>query len=252
MITMTDPHSGVRERIVQAAARLLTEGGREAVSTRAVSAAAGVQAPTIYRQFEDMQALLLAAARAVLSVYVRDKARAARPADPVKALREGWDLHVAFGLANPAAYALLNAEPAASEGAEAEEGRAHLTLLVTRVAEAGRLRVSVPLAVTMIHAAGCGVTLTLIATAPEARDPRLSRATRDAVLSAILIERQARTTDSGGRLAARAVGMRALLGDAKDVLSSAETQLMGEWLDRIAAGPSDSVRKPAVKRRRKR
>jgi hypothetical protein len=34
---------------VQAAARLLAEGGREAVSTRAVAAAAGVQAPTIYR-----------------------------------------------------------------------------------------------------------------------------------------------------------------------------------------------------------
>ena len=36
-----------RGRILDAAASLLTAGGREAVSTRAVSAAAGVQAPTI-------------------------------------------------------------------------------------------------------------------------------------------------------------------------------------------------------------
>src|SRR4051794_36006940 len=51
-----------RDRILQAAARLLAEGGREAVSTRAVSRAAGVQAPTIYRQFGDMQGLLDAVA----------------------------------------------------------------------------------------------------------------------------------------------------------------------------------------------
>ena len=41
--TNMDPH----DRILQAAARLLAEGGREAVSTRSISSAAGVQAPTI-------------------------------------------------------------------------------------------------------------------------------------------------------------------------------------------------------------
>ena len=41
---------GTKDRIVRVAADLLAEGGREAVSTRAVAAAAGVQVPTIYRQ----------------------------------------------------------------------------------------------------------------------------------------------------------------------------------------------------------
>ncbi|MGC4948582.1 TetR family transcriptional regulator, partial [Streptomyces sp. DT224] len=45
------PAESNRRRIIAAATRLLAEKGREAVSTRAVGAAAGVQAPTIYRLF---------------------------------------------------------------------------------------------------------------------------------------------------------------------------------------------------------
>ena len=40
--------------------RLLAAGGRDAVSTRAVAAAAGTQAPTIYRLFGDKDGLLAA------------------------------------------------------------------------------------------------------------------------------------------------------------------------------------------------
>src|SRR5688572_30149327 len=110
---MAERTTDVRERIVCAAAELLTRGGREAVSTRAVSAEAGVQAPAIYRQFGDMQALLHAAAREVLARYVRQKAAREPADDPLEDLRRGWDLHVAFGLANPAAYALLYANATA-------------------------------------------------------------------------------------------------------------------------------------------
>ena len=59
-----------RARIVAAAAGLLTKGGREAVSTRAVSAAAGVQAPTIYRLFGDKQGLLEAVASHGFTTYL--------------------------------------------------------------------------------------------------------------------------------------------------------------------------------------
>ena len=52
----------VRQRIVDAAAHLLQTQGRDAVTTRAVSAAAGVQPPTIYRLFTDMSGLLEAVA----------------------------------------------------------------------------------------------------------------------------------------------------------------------------------------------
>src|ERR1700730_8224786 len=100
-----------RARIVRAAAELLATGGRSAVTTRAVSAAAGVQPPTIYRQFGDMQGLLGVVARETLTVNVREQATRARANDPVEDLRRGWDIHVAFGLANPDAFALLYSAP---------------------------------------------------------------------------------------------------------------------------------------------
>src|ERR1700704_3156555 len=100
-----------RARIVAAAARLLSEGGREAVSTRAVSAAAGVQAPAIYRLFGDKQGLLDAVATHGFTTYLNDKANLKPTADPVADLRAGWDIPVGFGLANPALYSLMYGEP---------------------------------------------------------------------------------------------------------------------------------------------
>jgi AcrR family transcriptional regulator len=247
---MADAPSELRERIVQAAARLLSEGGREAVSTRAVSAAAGVQAPAIYRQFGDMRHLLHAAARQVLAEYVRQKARPAPAADPVEELRRGWDRHIAFGLANPAAYTLLYTDQIASEGPEARAGQAWLTALVTRVAEAGRLRMSVPLAVKIIHAAGCGVTLTLITMPPEARDPKVATAMRQVVFASILAGEKAFGAEGTGRISARAVSLRAVLSEADDVLSAGERQLMAEWLDRIVETADEGAMAHAPKRGR--
>ncbi|XYH97883.1 TetR/AcrR family transcriptional regulator [Sorangium sp. So ce1128] len=236
---MTERTMDVRERIVRAAADLLARGGREAVSTRAVSAAAGVQAPTIYRQFGDMRGLLDAVARETFAEYVRQKATRERADDPIEDLRRGWDLHVAFGLANPAVYALIYSDPTSAANAPVvRDGEAILHGLVARAAEAGRLRVSVPHAARMIAAAGSGVTLSLIATPTEDRDPRLSGAMRDAVLAAITV---APTSDGvpdeapgAGRVAARAVALRAVLAEAPDALSPAERHLLGEWLDRLA------------------
>src|SRR4051794_30638029 len=91
-----------RDRMIAAATRLLAEGGREAVSTRAVSAAAGVQAPTIYRLFGDKQGLLDAVAAHGFTTYLNSKTNLKPSADPIEDLRSGWDLHVNFGLTNPA------------------------------------------------------------------------------------------------------------------------------------------------------
>src|SRR5215211_7870150 len=108
---VTSKRIGTRDRIVRAAAGLLAEGGREAVSTRAVAAAAGVQAPTIYRQFGDMRGLLDEVASYGFSTYLRDKTMREREEDPVEDLRRGWDLHVEFGLANPTFYTLMYGDP---------------------------------------------------------------------------------------------------------------------------------------------
>ena len=220
-----------RERILAATAKLLDEGGREAVSTRAVGAAAGVQAPTIYRLFGDKQGLLDAVAAEGFAAYLNSKTGLEPTADPVRDLRAGWDLHVGFGLANPALYLLMYGEPrpgaappAAVAGAEILAAHIH------RIAEAGRLRVSEERAASLVHAAGCGTTITLLATAPERRDPELSAMAREAVIAAITTDAPALA--SPGPVGA-AVALRAVLPQTT-ALTVREQGLMREWLDRIA------------------
>lgn len=236
---MAEDTLDTRSRIVRAARELLTDGGREAVSTRAVSSAAGVQAPTIYRQFGDMRGLLDAVALEVLTDYVRQKATFERTDDPVADLRAGFEHHVAFGLANPAAYQLIFSDPATFADTPAKrEAEMLLSNQITRIAEAGRLTVSVPHAARLISSGAKGVALSLIAVPFAERDPQLASAMCDAILGAIVAEtspeQARRAPDLGSRVAARAVALRAVLADASYVLSSAEQQLMSEWLDRLA------------------
>ncbi len=223
----------IRQRILAATAQLLSDGGDDAASTRAVSAAAGVQAPTIYRLFGDKQGLLDAVAVQALETYLTTKTRQAPGPDPVEDLRAGWDEHIAFGLANPEVYVLLyrhrrhgGAPPAALAAAAVLEGHVH------RIAEAGRLRVPEPRAAQLIHAAGSGTVLALIATPQDQRDPHLSPLAREAVIAAITATPSASATT--GRAGA-AITLRATLDDA-DELTAAEQTLMREWLDRLAAG----------------
>ncbi len=231
---------------MRATAELLAHGGRQAVSNRAVSAAAGVQAPTIYRQFGDMQGLLDAVVRETFAGYVRQKTSRAHTDDSIEELRSGWDLHVAFGLAHPAVYTLIYSDPIAMADAPASrDAYAILHGLVDRVAQAGRLRVSVPHAARLIAAAGEGVTLALIATPPAARDLRLSATMREAVIAAIT---SAPTSDGGPdsgpgpeRVAVRAVALHAVLAEAPGILSLAERRLLDEWLDRLAGAAGGRI-----------
>ncbi len=80
------------------------------MSTRAVSAAAGVQPPTIYRLFGDKQGLLDAVATHGFMAYLNDKTDLKPGDNPVEDLCTGGDLHV--GLANPALFSLMYGDPA--------------------------------------------------------------------------------------------------------------------------------------------
>jgi hypothetical protein len=180
-------------------------------------------------------------ARETLAVHVDEQATRALTNDPVEDLRRGWDLHIAFGLAHPDAFALLYSAPSVAASVSAiHEGVEVLQGLVARIAEAGRLRVDVAHATDLLHAAGTGVTLTLAATPPEERDPRLSETMREAILTALTVPASTEApngeTDAASaaeRVAVHAVALRALLTDAPGVLSTAERQLR-DWLDRLA------------------
>lgn len=99
-----------------------------------------------------------------------------------------------------------------------------------RVAAAGRLRVSERRAVDLIHAAGTGAVLTLLATPPEHRDLGVADAMYDAVARSILTEAPALPVDSA---AAAVVAFRAV-APTLPMLTAAERTLLTEWLDRAA------------------
>ena len=227
-----------RDRIVRTAASLLAEGGRDAVSTRAVAEAAGVQVPTIYRQFGDMRGLLDEVVSFGFLAYSSEKMVRESMEDPVEELRWGWDLHVGFGLANPALYKLMYGNPVPeSEPTAAVKAFAMLRDLVHRIAETGRLRVGEERATSMIHAAAMGATLTLIGLKPEDRDIALSETTREAVLAAIITEeagKQATRERVGERAANYAVALKAVLPERKGDLTPGERILLSEWLDRLS------------------
>lgn len=221
----------MRRRIVDAAMRLLESEGRDAVTTRAVSAAAGVQPPTIYRLFTDMGGLLEAVAEAGFEEYLARKRDLGLTDDPVADLHAGWDLHVQFGLDYPAHYLLMYGRPEQDRAIPAvEEGMSRLRGLVERIAAAGRLTVGVEDAVAMVHSACVGTALGLIGTPPGERDLERSRRLREAVIGAFTGQAPSGTGD----LAQRAVGLKAALGQSDGVLSAGEHALLDELLDRLA------------------
>jgi hypothetical protein len=195
-----------------------------------------------------MQGLLDEVARETLAVHVSEQTHRALTNDPVEDLRRGWDLHVAFGLAHPDAFALLYSAPSLPASRSAiDKGVAVLEGLIARIAEAGRLRVDVALATELVHAAGTGATLALAATPPENRDPRLSDSMLEAVLKEITVpasvENQCEV--AADQVPAHAVALQALLADSPSILSAAEQALLSDWLERLIRGGPSNLSKSA-------
>ena len=221
-----------RAHIIESAIDLLNNGGRDAVTTRAVADAAGVQVPALYRHFSDKQALLDAVAEHGFRTYLSEK-RLPRPGqDPVEDLRRGWDLHVAFGLSHPALYLLMYAEPRAGiKSPAAETSYRMLREHLRQVAAVGRLRLSEERAAELFHASGCGTVLTLLAGTQEDREGRLSEIAREAALAAMTADTPA---FEGSGPAAAAAALRAVLPEVQS-LSEGERTLLIEWLNRLIA-----------------
>lgn len=231
----TASRDDVRAGIVAAATQLLRENGANAVTTRAVAQAAGVQAPTIYRLFGDKDGLIDAVAEHVMASYVSGKSAAADvPAgDPVADLRSGWRAHVEFGLTNPELYALIAARGSRAPSPATVAGLDVLRRRVRRLATAGLLRVDEQRALLMIHSAGNGTILTLLGMPTDQRDLALGEAMLDAVLTSILATTPA-TPDTGTN--AVAVTFATVLPDLPG-LTDAERALMAEWLHRSLTHP---------------
>lgn len=236
-----DARESTRERILRATMELLAGEGRSAVSTRAISAAAGVQPQTIYRQFGDMHGLLDQAAAEGFGRYLASKTSRPRRSDPVDDLRDGWDLHVEFGLQHPALYLLMYGDPDQPRGsAPASQTAAILGELVDAVARAGRLRLDRETAVAMIQSTGVGVVITLIASPEPRRDALdLSAHVREAVLDAVTTPSGALAVDDGNAaLAPRAAALRAALAGTPAPLTPGELLLLDELLAKLGTRPA--------------
>jgi AcrR family transcriptional regulator len=223
----------IRQRVIDAAIGLLDREGRDAVTTRGVAAAAGLQPPTIYRLFGDKDGLLDAVAEYGFAKFLAEKHVDPAPRDPVEDLKAGWDLAVEFGLANPALFTLMYSGPSQNTSAAFQAGMEILMGRIRRLAAGGWLRVDEDLAAMIIHATARGAVLTWLSWPEERRDPALLAALREAMLAAVT-NREPAVQEAGPAGAART--LRAMLPE-QTILSDAEQQLLREWLDRLTAEP---------------
>ncbi len=230
------------ERILQAALALLTTGGRDAVTTRAVAEAASVQPPVLYRLFQDKRGLLNAVSDYGFALYLPDKRQPQPTEDLIQFLRDGWARQVHFGLAHPELYLLMFADPhAAVTRRSARHTHPGLRAHMQSLAAAGRLRMPENRAADLFQAAACGVVLTLLAQPEEDRDLALSPVACEAALASILRDHP---VSPDATVAAAANLLRAQLlyagteqPSASHPFSGAETSLLLEWLARLADPP---------------
>jgi len=220
-----------RRRVIEAAADLLAREGRDAVTTRAVAVAAGLQPPAIYRLFGDKDGLLEAVAEHGFATFLAAKHVDPDPQDLIEDLRAGWDLAVEFGLANPALYTLMYSEPTRAASPAFRAGMEILMGRIRRLAAGGRLRVDEELAATLIHATARGAVLTWLSLPEDRRNPALLTILRESMVAAVTNQEPA-VQEAGPAGAARA--LRATLPE-QTTLSGAEQHLLREWLDRLAS-----------------
>lgn len=236
MVEERDAVAPATERMLRATADLLQTGGIDAVSTRAVAAAAGVQPPTIYRQFGDKDGLLDAVAGYLLESYFAQKRQLiATSEDPFADLRRLWDLHVDFGLKHPDGYVLAYGQMRPGRAVPAAEQTFDLLRdVLARIGDQGRLRMSVERATVYMRSTGTGYILTQIGLPPEQRDPELSGIIFEDTMSAIATNAK-RKTAATADLPGRAVALREALRDKNGLpMTAAERGLLSEWLNRLA------------------
>ena len=167
-----------RSRLLDAAEALIVSGGAAALTTRAVCAAAGVRAPTLYHHVGDKDGLVAAVLERSASAFL-----AGRRAEAPLTLAGVFDLYLEFALGHPALFALAMQRPETVYDALGAHGARLGDVLLGLRAE-GRLRVEIGVAFHSVRAAVQGVAA-LITEGVDAADVRTAGlALRDALVSA--------------------------------------------------------------------
>lgn len=224
-----------RQRLLDAAAELIAAAPGQDVPLRAICDRVGVKLPTLYHFFASKEGLLDAVVEHGFDLYLGQKSAHESSGDPVQDIRDGWDTHVAFGLANPGFYALMYGQVApGSRPAAQERATAILRGLTASAAAQGRLVVDADQAADHVLAANVGVTLHQITAGRP--DAALSVAVRDATIAALTGAEHEAGTGAAERtdLARRATQLLDALGGAPSPLGAPETALLRSWLTTLA------------------
>lgn len=228
-----------RERLIQAAAYLLTEAQGQPVSTRQITDLAGVKAPTLYHHFGDKEGLLDAVVARGFEQYLAHERGVGISDDPVADVRRFWDAHVQFGLEQPDVYSVMfgNVRPE-QRPVIVIETETVLEGILGNAARQGLLVVPPRQAARAILAANVGVTLMLIAETAHRRSMQLSDLSREGALAAVLVDGATARLDADRSeqpsYVVAAIALNATLqASHPEQLSSSEMRLFLEWLQRI-------------------
>ena len=148
--------SDTETAIFQAAAALLEEHGPAGLTTRAVCAAAGITAPTLYHHFGGMDALAMALITQGRADFMSRRRPAKASDDLMKVLRTHWDDAVDFTVKRPHLYALL-VQQAQHHPELLVETFAEMRALVQRLVDTGRFVVPLEESSRALSAAFNGV-----------------------------------------------------------------------------------------------
>jgi AcrR family transcriptional regulator len=239
--------SAVKNRILEAAADLIAESPDGDTSTRAVSEAAGVSAPSIYHYFGDKDGLLAAAVDFGWERFLESKREVAAAAhdDVTDDLRAGWDNHLQFARENPGMYRLLWLPAVSRTSDAAAQAHEMLRMVLELGASRGQLRVSSETATRVVMAAVTGAALSLVSQPELFDDGNFAETLRDAVITAVTVsrpdpatsKRRKRTDSREPTLASTAATLQSKLNNEPSVLTDAERLLMRQWLSKLADAP---------------
>lgn len=187
--------------MLAAAFEIATRDGAEAVSTRAVCAAAGVQAPSLYHHFGDRAGLIRTVVDAAFEEYFhrKDAFTATNDADPRARVAAGWDAHVAFARAYPGLYPAMYPTSGPLPG-QVERSGALLRAGFDELEQAGALRpgITAALATNVLRAALRGVAHAVAANPGSEDNDATSVVVRDALINVLVAD-----PDAAGQSAIR-------------------------------------------------
>lgn len=231
-----------RQRLLDAAADLISADPDQNPSVREICARAGVQLPTLYHFFESKRGLIDAvteAGFARLTAQIED-ATSHDPDDPFRSLETTWDEHVAFGTANPSFYVLMYGRVApARRSPGAELAWQQLLGFTSQAAARGLLGVTAEQAAERILATLTGMVLHLIAATDP--DPALSATMRDATYAGLRRSQVTVPAANGSEVATHAAALMAAVELEPTAMPAEESGLLLKWLRRLSADAQTSL-----------